>query len=217
MTRNISVDAFIERSIRLLEANASTAHVSITYGSNLKKHNKKQKSESKKEQNDHNNKITKNFVTVKTYDPVTGTCLKIEVFKMKEFSRILSSLGPRSINFTKKRRINNSEFEQMDTTEDEINNNNNNKLIKREKLESYTVTKRGMSSIMSNKEFEKQEVPIVPTDAEVTGAGKNIINSMDTSKENNSVTDSQDKLASQSQSNSGKNSGKKNKKKNKKR
>lgn len=39
-------------------------------------------------------------MTVKTYDPVSGACYRIRIHKSNELSRIMSSLGPRSITLT---------------------------------------------------------------------------------------------------------------------
>lgn len=39
---------------------------------------------------------------IKTYDPISGTCFKVKVYRFNELSRIWSALGPRGVSITKK-------------------------------------------------------------------------------------------------------------------
>lgn len=106
----------------------------MTYGSNVKKYEKSHKEKKADEE------VTKNFVSVKTYDPVSGGCFKIKLYKTKELSRILSLFGPRGVQMTKKK-----------PTE-----------------ETFIVEERGMASLMANREFaaedvKKEETPVQET------------------------------------------------------
>lgn len=86
-----SLDRFIERSTQLLEARPDTTRISTTYTHRRAKHNVE------------NVSVTGSkpaTLTVKTYDPVSGACYRIRIHKSNELSRIMSSLGPRSITLT---------------------------------------------------------------------------------------------------------------------
>lgn len=93
MTNTLTIDTYIQRSLSLFEASPSETKVSITYGSNLKKHSKKNKDGKTKSKKP----LTQNFITFKTFEPSTGTCLRYKTYKVKEFSRLLSLLGPKSL------------------------------------------------------------------------------------------------------------------------
>ncbi|ODQ81346.1 hypothetical protein BABINDRAFT_160705, partial [Babjeviella inositovora NRRL Y-12698] len=89
-----SLDIFIERSCRLMDARPAST-VSITYGSQAKK------AKTAPAPTDKVSKKATSFVAVKTYDPTSGVCYRIKLSKAKELSRVLTLLGPRGVQLTK--------------------------------------------------------------------------------------------------------------------
>lgn len=146
-----TIDTYIQKSLNLFEASPSETKISITYGSNLKKHKKDTKTKSRKP-------LTKNFITFKTFEPRTGTCLKYKTYKVKEFSRLLSLLGPKSIQFQKSTvrsigsLMSNNEFNDAETE-----NNEEETVVESSGLDTKESTPQPSSSGKKNKKKKNKK------------------------------------------------------------
>ncbi|ODV60956.1 signal recognition particle subunit SRP21 ASCRUDRAFT_75714 [Ascoidea rubescens DSM 1968] len=158
MTNIASVELFIDKSIQLFGVDPNNTKVSMTYGSSIKK-------ESKSKSKTNPNKILKNandskdskliptnFISFKIYNPNLGHCYNFKSIKFKELSRILAALGPRGIQISISNNLNN------------LNNNNKQPItntanveINNDEKKHLTIHKKGISSIMSNVEFNFDE------------------------------------------------------------
>lgn len=86
----MSLDSFIDSTSKLLAAYPTTAKVSITYSNEHKLAQKKGKSLPEKS--------ASNCVSVKVFEPSLGKCIKYKTYKIKEFSKLLTFLGPRGVS-----------------------------------------------------------------------------------------------------------------------
>ncbi|KAG7193247.1 uncharacterized protein KQ657_001009 [Scheffersomyces spartinae] len=80
------VESFIERLANLLSTYPTT-RLSITYSNVSKKHRTTTRSLS-----------ATHRVTFKCFEPASGKCLKFRTSKVKEFSRLMTFVGPRGVN-----------------------------------------------------------------------------------------------------------------------
>ncbi|CDK25332.1 unnamed protein product [Kuraishia capsulata CBS 1993] len=131
-----SIDVYIERSLRLFEANPSTTRVTITYGSA----EKKAKKSGKQPKTSVANPPATHYTTFKTFDPVSGTCFTTSTSKAKELSRLLALLGPRGMQLTKTKKTVDRDGE-----------------TKKVLSEVVSIKERGIAAILTNREFADEE------------------------------------------------------------
>lgn len=133
-----TIDSFIEHSSALFEAFPSTTILSFTYSNEKKKAGKRKSVDIE----DENSKKASNAVTFKCYEPSFGKCIKYKTNKVKELSRLLTFVGPRGVNVSKKR-------ERTEDTDEKAN--------KRIKVDITSEFTPGLASIMSNTKFDGEE------------------------------------------------------------
>lgn len=140
MSGTNGVDSFIEYSSKLLLAYPSTT-LSITYA-NVEKNHKNAK------QVDTESKRATNKVTFKCYEPHSGKCVKYSTTKVKEFSRLMTFVGPRGVLVSRPKR----KSEVLDTETSEETSD------KKTKTDLVTENRAGLASIMSNVKFEEETI-----------------------------------------------------------
>ncbi|CDO53103.1 similar to Saccharomyces cerevisiae YKL122C SRP21 Subunit of the signal recognition particle (SRP) [Geotrichum candidum] len=98
MTAIKSIDKFIQLSHDLLIARPTTTRISTTYSHKQKKRaSKRSNATDAKEASADQPQQGSAVAIVKTFDPVSGVCLKLKLSKINQLNRVLSALGPRGV------------------------------------------------------------------------------------------------------------------------